>query len=90
MNWERTPRLRQHMTAAAHALTRPIFFIQAENDFSTAPTIELAAALEGTGQVVEAQVFPGFGASHWEGHLFERLGTMIWGPKVRRFLEQWL
>jgi carboxymethylenebutenolidase len=90
MNWERTPRLRQHMMAAAQALTQPIFFIQAENDFSTAPTKELSAALDGTGKVVEAHVFPGFGAGPWEGHLFERLGTMIWGPRVRRFLEQWL
>jgi len=35
-------------------------------------------------------VFPAFGVSHVEGHLFERNGTMIWGPEVRCFLEQWL
>jgi dienelactone hydrolase len=90
MNWERTPRLREAMIAAAQKLTQPIFFIQAENDFSIGPTLELAAALEDTDKVVRATVFPAFGLSHWEGHLFERNGTMIWGPEVRRFLERWL
>jgi dienelactone hydrolase len=95
MNWERTPRLRQHMLAAAHRLTQPIFFIQAENDFSVGPTRDLAAALESrrdkaTAPAVQARIFPAFGMSHWEGHLFERNGTMIWGPEVRLFLERWL
>lgn len=90
MNWERTPRLREYMIAAARRLTQPIFFIQAENDFSIRPTLELAAALEGSDKVVEAKVFPAFGLSNWEGHLFERNGTMIWGPEVRRFLRRWL
>lgn len=90
MNWERTPRLREHMIAAARKLAQPIFFIQAENDFSTRPTVELASALENSGKVVEAKLFPAFGVSHWEGHLFERNGTLIWGPDVRRFLECWL
>ena len=48
MNWERTPRLRALMLDAASRLTRPIFFIQAANDYSARPTVELAAALEGT------------------------------------------
>jgi carboxymethylenebutenolidase len=90
MNWERTPRLRQHMTAAAHRLTQPIFFIQAENDFSIGPTLELSASLEGTGKVVQAKIFPAFGISHQEGHLFERDGALLWGPEVRSFLERWL
>jgi carboxymethylenebutenolidase len=90
MNWEHTPRLREHMIAAAHRLTQPIFFIQAENDFSIGPTLELSAALKDTGKVVEAKVFPAFGISHQEGHLFERDGALIWGPEVRRFLERWL
>lgn len=90
MNWERTPKLREHMLSAAVSLTRPIFFIQAENDFSTGPTRELSAAMESAGKRVKARVFPPFGLTHWEGHLFERSGTMIWGPEVRRFLERWL
>lgn len=88
MNWERTPRLR--MIAAARKLVQPIFFIQAENDFSTRPAVELASALEGSGKIVEAKLFPAFGVTHWKGHLFERNGMLIWGPDARRFLARWL
>ena len=90
MNWERTPRLRQAMVAAARRGTAPIFFLQAENDYSVAPTLELAAALEGSERVVESKVYPAFGISHDEGHFFERSGSLIWGADVRRFLRRWL
>ena len=78
------------MTEAALRLTQPIFFIQAENDYSTGPTRDLSAALEGSGKTVESRIYPGFGLTKDEGHLFERTGTMIWGPDVRAFLERWL
>ena len=52
MNWERAPGLRQVMLDAAAALSQPVFFIQAANDYSTAPTRELAASLEGSGKMV--------------------------------------
>ncbi len=90
MNWEQTPDLRALMKRAAAALTQPIFFIQAENDYSAAPTRELAEALGKTDKVFEARVYPAFGLSKDEGHFFERTGTMIWSADVRRFLERWL
>ena len=90
MNWERTPGLRALMESAAHELTQPIFFIQAANDYSVGPTRDLTAALAGTDKVVESRIYPAFGITNDEGHLFERNGTMIWGNDVRRFLEHWL
>jgi dienelactone hydrolase len=90
MNWERTPRLRRLMLDAAARLTQPIFFIQAANDYSDRPTIELAASLEGTGKVVQSKVYPGFGLTKDEGHLLYMQGPAFWGDDVRRFLERWL
>jgi dienelactone hydrolase len=90
MNWERTPRLRALMLDAASRLTQPIFFIQAANDYSAWPTIELAASLEGTGKVVESKVYPAFGLTKDEGHLLYIQGPAFWGDDVRRFLERWL
>jgi pimeloyl-ACP methyl ester carboxylesterase len=90
MNWERAPGLRRVMLDAAGELTQPVFFIQAANDYSTAPTRELAASLEGSGKVVESRVFPAFGISRDEGHFFYREGPLVWGGAVRRFLERWL
>jgi dienelactone hydrolase len=90
MNWDRTPGLRQLMTEAALKLTIPIFFIQAENDYSIRPTRELAQALAHSRVAFQAKVFPAFGCNPHEGHLFERDGARIWGPDVRQFLERTL
>lgn len=90
MNWERTEHLRELLHTAAAQLTQPIFFLQADNDYSTRPTVELAAGLEGTGKVVRSRVYPALGLSKDEGHFLYRDGTLLWGPDVHDFLEEHL
>ena len=90
MNWERTPTLRGTMLDAVRALTVPIALVQAENDYSTAPTRELAAECARLGKVHAARVFPPFGLTADEGHLLFQNGAPIWGPWVRAFLDRWL
>ena len=90
MNWDRTPSLRTAMTQAALRLVMPVLFIQARNDYSIRPTLELASSLEGTEQVVESHIFPEFGINHHEGHLLEHSGPAVWATTVRRFLERYL
>jgi len=90
MNWERTPTLRATMLEAARRLAVPVCLVQAENDYSTAPTRELAAELLRHGKVHAARVFPAFGLTADEGHLFFQNGVPIWGPWVRAFLDRWL
>ena len=90
MNWDRTPGLRRLMTAAALRLTMPVFFIQAANDYSIRPTIELAAALAGTESIMQSRVFPAFGVNAHEGHLLESQGPTVWSAEVRWFLERYL
>lgn len=90
MNWEKAPGLRAMMIDEAHKLTQPIYFMQAENDYSAAPTRDLAAALEGTGKVFQARVYPGFGLTKDEGHFLYGQGAAVWGPDVRNFLDRWL
>ena len=90
MNWERTPLLRETMHAAAAHLTAPVFFIQAANDYSVRPTIELAEGLSGASISVQSKVYPAFGLTRDEGHFLYRDGPLIWGPDVRRFLERYL
>ena len=89
MNWERTPRLRETMRAAARGLRMPVFLISAENDYSTAPTRELAAELARLGRPHEARVFPAFGLTPDEGHQLARDGALVWGDAVRAFLDRW-
>ncbi|NIA67880.1 prolyl oligopeptidase family serine peptidase [Pelagibius litoralis] len=90
INWEKAPGLRETMLAAATKLTQPIYFLQAANDYSTRPTVELAASLKGTDKVVEHRVYPAFGLTNDEGHFLYGQGAAIWGPDVRRFLDRWL
>ena len=90
INWEHTPGLRQLMLDAARRLTRPIYFIQAATDYSTRPTVELAAAARAAGVTTEEKIFPAWGLTPDEGHLFERNAPHVWGDDVRRFLERWL
>ena len=90
MNWERTPALRARMLGAAQELSHPVFFIQVANDYSIGPTLALAQSLEGSGKVVESKIYPQWGLTREEGHLFESRGALVWGADVRRFLERWL
>lgn len=90
MNWEKAPGLRKMMIEQAHKLTQPIYFMQAENDYSAAPTRDLAAALEGTDKVFQAKVYPGFGLTKDEGHFLYGYGNAVWGRDVRNFLDRWL
>lgn len=90
MNWDRTPRLRELMLTAAHKVTCPIFYLQAANDYSIRPTIEIGDSLKSTRGVYEAKIFPAHGINNNEGHLLESTGQLRWGPDVRRFFERWL
>lgn len=90
MNWDRTPRLRELMLEAARRLTQPIFFIQAANDYSIRPTVELAEALAGSPIEVRSKVYPAFGLTKDEGHLLYLQGPAFWGADVRGFLDAWL
>ena len=90
MNWERTVRLREFLAEAARQVRRPIFFIQAANDYSVGPTQVLAEEARKTGCQVESRIYPAWGLSPMEGHSFAGNGMQLWGPDVRAFLERWL
>jgi dienelactone hydrolase len=90
MNWDRNPVLAAAMIEAAGRVACPIFFIQAENDFSIRPTRELAAALADRGERAVSRIYPPFGLTPWEGHLLAGRGPQVWGDDVRMFLDRWL
>jgi dienelactone hydrolase len=90
MNWERTPALRAGMLEAARQVAVPVCLVQAENDYSIAPTRELAAELARHGKTHAARIFPPFGLTADEGHLFFQNGAPVWGAWVRAFLDRWL
>jgi hypothetical protein len=68
----------------------PLCLVQAENDYSTAPTRELAEELERLGRPHATRVFPPFGLTADEGHGFFQHGALVWGDWVRSFVDRWL
>jgi dipeptidyl aminopeptidase/acylaminoacyl peptidase len=90
MNWDKAPALRALMRQAALRLHKPLFLIQAANDYSIRPTLELAEALAGSRVTYQSHVYPDFGVNHHEGHLLESRGPVVWAEDVHRFLERYL
>jgi len=86
--WEDAPDLRQRMLQAVRQAQMPVLFIQAKNDYDTAPSRELAAGMEKSNKPHAVQIFPNFGKTHQEAHEFCIHGSGIWGPAVLDFLAQ--
>ena len=85
--WSNHSRLREKMLKAASRLSQPIFLAQAANDFNTAATLELAEELTRLEKDHDCHIYPPWGTSAAEGHMFELNGSAIWGTDVRRFLD---
>lgn len=86
--WKDHPIIRSMLIEAVGALRQPVFLIQPENDFNTAPTRELAAILDAAGKPHAAAIFPPWGVAGAEAHRFCAAGQQIWGPAVKAFLEE--
>jgi dienelactone hydrolase len=85
--WERSPLLRERLRRAAEGARVPVFFVQAENDFSTAPSRVLSDAMRARGKPQRMEIFPAQGTSHMDGHSFCVRGAAVWGPAVLEFLR---
>ncbi len=90
LNWDPDDSrpVRERLLTAVENAKIPIFFIQAENDFSTRPTKELAERMLQAGKPHEAKIYPAFGTTPGEGHGFCRDGWAVWSEDVFRFLAQ--
>jgi dienelactone hydrolase len=88
MAWASNPRLRQRLQSAAESARVPIFFVQAENDFNTAPSKILSEAMRKKGLPLRVRIFPSYGSSHRDGHHgFCTQGADVWGADVLDFLR---
>ena len=84
-NWTFRDRLRQ----AARNARVPIFFIQAENDYDTEPSRQLAAEMVKASRPHRLKIFPPNGSSPEEGHAFCAGGpSPPWGADVLAFLDE--
>ncbi len=88
MTWASAPPLQDRMKLAARNAKVPVFFIQAENDFDTAPSLVLSNEMKLAGKPMRVHIFPPHGVTHEEGHAFCLGGkTPLWGDEVLDFLR---
>jgi carboxymethylenebutenolidase len=87
--WAQNRPLRERMKVAARNAKVPVFFLQAENDFDTAPTRVLAEEMQRAGKTARMKIFPPHGSGPQDGHGFCVGGVdPPWGPDVLAFLGE--
>lgn len=89
MMWNKSQEIQEWMKKLAAQSTIPVYFIQAENDFSTQPSIKQAASMKSVGKTYKIKIYPAYGVKPMDGHKFVDAGD-IWGPEVFAFLDKYL
>jgi dienelactone hydrolase len=89
MTWAENVPLQQRMRRAARDAKVPVFFVQAENDFNTAPSRVLSEEMRLAGKPTRVHIFPPTGTTHEDGHGFCTGGdSPPWGDEVLQFLRE--
>jgi dienelactone hydrolase len=82
-----SPELSKRLAASVRQAKGPIFFFQAENDYTLAPTEVLGEQMRQAGKPSVVRVYPAFGSSADDGHSLAWRGSGIWEADVFRFLD---
>lgn len=88
MTWADSPHIQARLMSAVRNAKVPLFFLQAENDYDTAPSRELAAEAERAKKPHRMKIFPPFGKTNEDGHGgFCRQAGAVWADDVFGFLD---
>jgi carboxymethylenebutenolidase len=88
MSWEQNVPLQDLLVRAVDLAKAPVFLIQAENDYSLAPSQVLSKEANKKKKDFQSKIYPRFGSSHQDGHWgFCSSATDVWGNDVLAFLE---
>jgi dienelactone hydrolase len=82
-----SPELRARLVPSVRKAQTPIFFFQAENDYSIAPSDVLSREMREAGKPSVVKLYAPYGSSAAEGHSFAWRGSDIWETDVFRFLD---
>jgi carboxymethylenebutenolidase len=88
MSWASSPLLQQRLGAAVQHAQVPVFFVQAQNDFDTTPSLTLSQEMDAAHEPNQVEIFPPHGKTHMAGHAhFCNHGMAEWGDDVLAFLD---
>jgi dienelactone hydrolase len=89
MMWDKSPEVGEWLKKGIAQVKAPIFFIQAENDFSIKPSLELSEEMKKQGKPYQIKIYPPRGTKPMQGHTFiDEVNT--WAPDVFPQLEKWI
>lgn len=89
MSWEQNLPLQDRLMRAVDLAKAPVFLIQADNDYSLAPSRALSKEARKKHKDFQSKVYPAFGTSHHDGHWgFCSSATTVWGDDVLAFLGE--
>jgi carboxymethylenebutenolidase len=89
MNWEKGPEVPMWLKGRMKDIKVPVYFIQAENDFSIKPSLELSQELKRLGKPYEIKIYPPYGSEPMDGHAFIDQFN-FWGKDVFPRLKEWV
>lgn len=88
MSWEQNVTLQDRLVRAVDLAKAPVFLVQAENDYSLAPSRVLSKEANKKKKDFQSKIYPPFGSTHQDGHWgFCSSATDVWGNDVLAFLE---
>jgi dienelactone hydrolase len=90
MTWPHAPEVRELLQDYVDRARCPFLFLQAENDFDTAPSAVLAERCRARGHPHERHLFARFGATAMEAHQIWIHAPFLWAPVVLPFLARWV
>lgn len=88
-SWSHSHELQSLMREAVKKIRKPVFFFQAANDYSLAPSTELSSEMHNLGKIAFVKIYPRFGDSEKMGHSFPYRGAPIWFNNVFSFLAKY-
>lgn len=89
MSWEGSPAVADGLTHAIARVRAPVFLLQAQNDYSLAPTHALTREANSKHKDFQSKIYPAFGTTPNDGHWgFCSTAVDIWGNDVLAFLAE--
>jgi carboxymethylenebutenolidase len=89
-SWQDSPEVRDLLLNAVRKANVPIMLIHAANDYSTAPGKALDSELTRLSKEHVLRIYPPFGRTPDDGHMFIYTDIAEWEPDVFRFLDQYV
>jgi carboxymethylenebutenolidase len=89
-SWESSPESRELLLAAVRRANVPIMLVYAANDYSPAPGKALDNERSRLNKPHVWKIYPPFGKTADDGHMFVYTDIAEWEPDVFRFLDQYV